>query len=73
MSIDRSRLVTAAQKSAEIEAKARQQRVGELRRMLAETDYVATSDYDRKEEKADVFRLRQEWRAELRQIEGGRE
>lgn len=42
-------------------------RIAELKRLLAETDYVALSDYDK--DKADVIAQRAAWRAEIRELE----
>lgn len=42
-------------------------RINELKSFLAQTDYVALSDYDK--EKTDVLKQRQEWRQELRELE----
>ena len=42
-------------------------RIGELKQLLRETDYVGLSDYDK--DKIDVLKQRQEWREELRDLE----
>jgi hypothetical protein len=44
-----------------------EERIAELKRLLAETDYVALSDYDK--EKPEVFAQRQAWRDEIRVLE----
>jgi hypothetical protein len=44
-----------------------EERIAELKRLLAETDYVALVDYDK--EKPEVFAQRQEWRDEIRALE----
>jgi hypothetical protein len=43
-------------------------RIAELKRNLAETDYVALSDYDKS--KPDVLAQRQAWREEIRTLGG---
>jgi hypothetical protein len=45
-----------------------EERIAELKRLLAETDYVALSDYDK--EKPEVLTQRQAWRDEIRSLEG---
>jgi hypothetical protein len=42
-------------------------RVQELKRLLADTDYVALTDYDK--EKPELLSQRQEWRDEIRTLE----
>lgn len=49
------------------DAKQKTDRIIELRQLLASTDYVALSDYDKS--KPDVISQRQEWRDELRALE----
>ena len=44
-----------------------QKRIAELKQKLAETDYVALSDYD--QDKPEVKAQRQAWREEIRQLE----
>jgi hypothetical protein len=44
-----------------------EERIAELKRLLAETDYVALSDYDK--EKPKVLAQRQVWRDEIRALE----
>ena len=51
-------------KVASLDAK---ERIAELKRKLAETDYVTLPDYDR--DKPEVLADRQAWRDEIRQIE----
>jgi len=43
------------------------ERIAELKRLLAETDYVALTDYDK--EKPEVLAQRQAWRDEIRALE----
>ncbi len=52
-----------AQEKTQAEAQAR---IAELKRNLAETDYVTLSDYDK--DKTEVLADRQAWRDELRQL-----
>jgi hypothetical protein len=42
-------------------------RIAELKQLLAETDYAALTDYDRK--KPNVIAQRQQWRNEIRSLE----
>jgi hypothetical protein len=42
-------------------------RIAELKQLLANTDYIALSDYD--QDKADVKTQRQLWREEIRKLE----
>jgi hypothetical protein len=42
-------------------------RIVELKRLLAKTDYIALTDYDK--EKPDVIAQRQSWREEIRLLE----
>jgi hypothetical protein len=44
-----------------------EERIAELKRLLAETDYVALSDYDK--DKPEVLAQRQVWRDEIRVLE----
>ena len=44
-----------------------EKRIAELKQKLAETDYVALSDYD--QDKPEVKAQRQAWREEIRQLE----
>jgi hypothetical protein len=59
----------------QLEKEQRQQelsrRHSEIKRLLAETDYVALADYDK--EKPELITQRQEWRNELREIESNEE
>jgi hypothetical protein len=50
-----------------VEAKQKVDRISELKQLLASTDYVALSDYDKS--KPEVLAQRQEWRDELRALE----
>ena len=51
-------------KVASLDAK---ERIAELKRNLAETDYVTLPDYDK--DKPEVLADRQAWRDEIRQLE----
>ena len=57
---------TAVQIAAEAQAVADEARVAELKKLLAETDYVALADYD--QSKSKVLAQRQEWRSEIRKL-----
>jgi hypothetical protein len=57
---------TADQIAAEAQAVADEARVAELKKLLAETDYVALADYD--QSKSEVLAQRQEWRSEIRKL-----
>ena len=52
---------------AKAQAKANAERITELKRLLAETDYVALSDYD--QDKPELKAQRQAWRQEIRTLE----
>jgi hypothetical protein len=65
--IDLTKLKTAQQKAAEQAEAAKAARIAELKQLLADTDYVALSDYDK--DKADVVSQRQAWRTEIRELE----
>ena len=52
---------------AKLQAKQNAERIAELKQLLAETDFVALSDYDK--DKPDVLAQRQAWRVELRELE----
>jgi hypothetical protein len=56
-----------AQEIAALEAGRKVARVAELKRLLADTDYVALSDYDKS--KPEVLTQRQAWREEIRTLE----
>lgn len=58
---------TADQLAAQNLNSKRTARVAELKRRLAETDYVALADYDK--EQPELKSQRQVWREEIRQIE----
>jgi hypothetical protein len=57
---------TAAEVAADEAAAAAEQRIAELRRLLAESDYVALADYDKP--KPELIAERAAWRAELRSL-----
>jgi len=61
------KIKTAAEIQAEKDQQAKEQRIAELKQLLADTDYVALSDYDK--DKPDVLAQRQAWRLELRELE----
>ena len=52
---------------AKLQAKQNAERIAELKQLLAASDYVALSDYDK--DKPDVLAQRQAWRVELRELE----
>jgi hypothetical protein len=52
---------------AKLQAKQNAERISELKQLLAGTDYVALSDYDK--DKPDVLAQRLAWREEVRQLE----
>jgi hypothetical protein len=52
---------------AVIEQQTKEARIAELKQLLADTDYVALSDYD--QDKPDVKKQRQLWRDEIRELE----
>jgi hypothetical protein len=56
---------------AKLQAKQNAERISELKQLLAGTDYVALSDYDK--DKPDVLAQRQAWREEIRELEGSAE
>jgi len=58
---------TAKQVAEEKLNRERITRVAELKRKLAETDYVTLPDYDK--DKPEVIEQRAEWRAEVRELE----
>ena len=58
---------TAKQVAEEKLNRERIARVAELKRKLAETDYVTLPDYDK--DKPEVIEQRAEWRAEVRELE----
>ena len=66
MSIDWSQMKTAEQLAAEKLNQERIARVAELKRKLAETDYVTLPDYDK--DKPEVLAQRQAWRDEIREL-----
>jgi hypothetical protein len=52
---------------AVIEQQTKDARIAELKQLLADTDYVALSDYD--QDKPEVKTQRQAWRNEIRELE----
>jgi hypothetical protein len=54
--------------SAKAAAQQAEKRIAELKKLLADTDYVALSDYD--QDKTEVKAQRQAWRDEIRQLQG---
>jgi hypothetical protein len=56
---------------AKLQAKQNAERIAELKQLLAASDYVALSDYDK--DKPDVLAQRQAWREEIRELEGSAE
>jgi hypothetical protein len=56
-----------AQEIAAAQAQANATRIAELKQLLADTDYVALSDYDKS--KPEVLTQRQAWREEIRTLE----
>jgi hypothetical protein len=56
-----------AQEIAALEAGRKVARIAELKQLLADTDYVALSDYDKS--KPEVIAQRQAWREEIRTLE----
>jgi hypothetical protein len=58
---------TAEQIAAEQEAQAREQRVAELKQLIAESDYKVLPDYDKPNE--GIKAQRQAWRDEIRELE----
>jgi hypothetical protein len=52
---------------AKVQAQQNAARIAELKQLLADTDYVALSDYDK--EKPEVLAQRQAWRDEIRELE----
>lgn len=51
-------------KAAKLQA---DKRIAELKKLLADTDYVALADYD--QDKPEIKAQRQAWRAEIRALE----
>jgi hypothetical protein len=56
-----------AQEIAALEAGRKVARIAELKQLLADTDYVALSDYDKS--KPELLAQRQAWREEIRTLE----
>ena len=65
--IDLSKIITAEQKQAEAAQQAKDARIAELKQLLADTDYVALSDYDK--DKPEIKAQRQAARDEIRALE----
>ena len=57
---------TAAEIQAEKDQAAKERRITELKRLLAETDYKVMPDYDKPEPK--IVSDRQAWREEIREL-----
>jgi len=66
--IDWTQVKTAEQKQAEAEQQYKDARITELKQLLANTDYVGLSDYDKS--KPELLEQRQTWRNEIRDLEG---
>jgi len=58
---------TPEQIAAEQEAQAREQRITELKQLLADSDYKVLPDYDKASD--DIKSQRQAWRDEIRTLE----
>ena len=58
---------TAADIQAEKDQQAKEQRIAELKRLLADSDYKVLPDYDKASD--DIKAQRQAWRDEIRQLE----
>jgi hypothetical protein len=58
---------TAEQIAAEQEARAREQRIAELKQLLIDSDYKVLPDYDKPNEA--IKAQRQAWRDEIRTLE----
>lgn len=52
---------------AKVMALQAEKRIAELKKLLADTDYVAMSDYD--QDKPEIKAQRQSWRKEIRTLE----
>jgi len=59
---------TAAEIQAEKDQQAKEQRIAELKRLLADSDYKVLPDYDKTSD--DIKAQRQAWRDEIRTLEG---
>jgi type III secretory pathway component EscU len=57
--------------AAKVSATQNAKRIAELRKLLADTDYVALADYD--QDKPEIKAQRQAWRNEIRQLQGASE
>jgi hypothetical protein len=62
---------TPEQIAAEQEAQAKEQRITELKRLLAESDFRVLPDYDKDSE--EIKAQRQAWRDEIRELQGAAE
>jgi hypothetical protein len=51
---------------AVLDQQAKDARIAELKQLLADTDYVALSDYD--QDKPELIGQRQAWREEIREL-----
>lgn len=60
------KIKTATDIQAEKDQAAKEQRIAELKRQLAETDYKVMPDYDKPESK--TVSERQAWRDEIREL-----
>jgi len=58
---------TAAEIQAEKDQQAKEQRIAELKRLLADSDYKVLPDYDKDSE--EIKAQRQAWREEIRTLE----
>jgi hypothetical protein len=56
---------------AKAQAKANAERITELKRLLADSDYKVLPDYDKPSE--DIKAARQAWRDEIRELQGAAE
>lgn len=65
--IDLTKLKTSEQKAAEAAQQAREQRIAELKQLLADSDYKVLPDYDKTTDEIKV--QRQAWRDEVRVLE----
>lgn len=65
--IDLTQLKTAEQKAQEAAEQAREQRIAELKVLLADSDYKVLPDYDKTTDA--ITTQRQAWRDEVRTLE----
>jgi hypothetical protein len=54
---------------SKLKAKADQERITELKKLLSDSDYKVLPDYDRTND--DIVEQRQAWREEIRSLENG--